>query len=125
MKRRKRVYRNLARTEKYFIKNIRVSFAKATGMYDPSSVWENFHYIRPRFRYLPFKKHSIFKNDLNRRLKGYGLARLSKASYFGDVSLGIFYIYPEKVYTLKGNLRKLRGEPAYIRLDKKKDDTLS
>ena len=77
------------------------------GIYDPSDVYENFHHIRPRFKRLPFKKHSIFRRDLNRRLKGYRLAQISNSEYVGDTCLGITYLHPKKVSTIHHNIRKM------------------
>jgi hypothetical protein len=115
--RRKHVYRNLARTEKYFIPNIRESFdSDPNGFYDSSSVYENFKYIRPRFKRLYFNKHPIFKNNHKRRLIGYGLARLAKAPYYGDVTIGLTYLYSDGVYRMKRNIRKMNGENEFIKI---------
>lgn len=107
-RRRHFVYRNLARTETYFIKNMRVSLKQSGGgIYNPSDVYENFHYIRPRFKWLPFNKHSIFKRDLSRRLKGYRLAQISNSEYVGDICLELTYLHPKKVSTIQHNIRKM------------------
>lgn len=114
--RRKHIYRNLARTDKYFIPNVRDSFnAAPNGFYDSSIVYENFKYIRPRFKRLHFNKHHIFKNNYKRRLRGYALARLAKAPYYGDVVIGMNYLHSHSVYNMHKNIRKMNRNPEFIK----------